>query len=109
MGNELAARPAKFRDAQGRPLHPRGRTGIAGRGLLGRWGSNLAVAALVVRPTEGPDHLEVLLGQQPGQTRLELPQGFLRPGETPEAGAVRVLAAETGCRLSSRAEPLPQA
>ncbi|XP_030197754.1 ADP-ribose pyrophosphatase, mitochondrial isoform X2 [Gadus morhua] len=34
---------------QNRPLNPRGRTGLAGRGLLGRWGPNHAADPIVTR------------------------------------------------------------
>jgi len=40
----------------GRPLNPRGRTGISGRGLLGKWGPNHAADPIVLRrkpPAEG--------------------------------------------------------
>ena len=37
----------------GRPLNPRGRTGICGRGLLGRWGPNYAVDPIVTRRKPG--------------------------------------------------------
>ena len=33
----------------GLPLNPKGRTGLYGRGLLGRWGPNHAVDPLVTR------------------------------------------------------------
>ncbi|XP_056144189.1 ADP-ribose pyrophosphatase, mitochondrial isoform X2 [Lampris incognitus] len=38
-----------YRVEQGRPLNPRGRTGLAGRGLLGRWGPNHAADPIVTR------------------------------------------------------------
>lgn len=96
MRAELARRPARYRDAEGRPLHPRGRTGLAGRGLLGSWGANLAVAPLAFRPRPEAGALEVLLGQPIGKTRLEIPKGFLLPGETAEHGLERVLENEAG-------------
>jgi hypothetical protein len=34
---------------EGRPLNPRGRTGLAGRGVLGRWGPNQAADPIVTR------------------------------------------------------------
>jgi ADP-ribose diphosphatase len=105
---ELEERPARFRDAHGRPLNPRGRTGLAGRGLLGLWGSNLSVAALAVRPTGKANELEVLLGQPAGQTRLELPKSFLHPGESLADGATRVLETEADCRPDCAAEVLTQ-
>jgi ADP-ribose pyrophosphatase len=40
--------PMQF-DACGRPLNPFGRTGMAGRGLLGKWGPNYAADPIVTR------------------------------------------------------------
>ena len=99
MAGELALRSARARDRdrQGRPLNPSGRTGIAGRGLLGLWGANLSVAAVLVRAAETGE-LEVALGQEPGEVRLELPKGFVLPGEEPADGILRILASETGVR-----------
>jgi ADP-ribose pyrophosphatase len=103
---ELAARPAQYRDRDGRPLNPSGRTGIAGRGLLGLWGVNLSVAAVLVRRAQDSGALEVALGQDPGAARLELPKGFVLPGEDPTAGILRILAAETGVRPAGAGEVL---
>jgi ADP-ribose pyrophosphatase len=103
---ELAARPAEHRDAEGRPLNPMGRTGIAGRGLLGLWGSNLSVAAVLVRPAGDTGELEVALGHRAGETRLELPKGFVLHREDPGNGIRRVLEVETGIRGSDAGEPL---
>jgi len=36
-------------DEQGRPLNPHGRTGLQGRGILGRWGPNHAADPVVTR------------------------------------------------------------
>ena len=95
IADELASRDAKHRDELGRPLNPRGRTGIAGRGLLGAWGANLSVAAVVVRRNRSRE-LEILLGQSEDDTELEMAKGFVRPEETSEACLQRVLEAETG-------------
>jgi ADP-ribose pyrophosphatase len=94
IGDELASREAKHRDELGRPLNPRGRTGIAGRGLLGSWGANLSVAAVVIRRNRSRE-LEILLGQSEDDTELEMAKGFVHPGETSEACLQRVLEAET--------------
>ncbi len=93
---ELEARPAKRRDEQGRPLNPRGRTGIAGRGMLGLWGRNLSVAATVVRRNEMTNELEIVLGTWEGSTELALPKGFVLASEMAERCLGRVLAGETG-------------
>jgi ADP-ribose pyrophosphatase len=95
IGDELATRPAKQRDDLGRPLNPRGRTGIAGRGLLGYWGPNLSVAAVVIRKNRA-EELEILLGQSEDETELEMAKGFLHSGETPEECLRRVFGADTG-------------
>lgn len=93
---ELEARPAKRRDEQGRPLNPRGRTGIAGRGTLGLWGRNLSVAATVVRRNEMTNELEIVLGTWEDSTELALPKGFVLASETAEKCLGRVVLGETG-------------
>ena len=94
--DELAARPAKRRDELGRPRNPRGRTGIAGRGLLGLWGRNLSVAATVIRRNEVTNELEIVLGTWEDSTQLALPKGFVLPTEKAEKCLGRVVASETG-------------
>ena len=39
----------KYKIENGRPLNIRGRTGITGRGLLGKWGPNHAADPVVTR------------------------------------------------------------
>ena len=97
---ELKERPAKRRDDAGRPLNPRGRTGIAGRGLLGYWGGNLAAAAVVVRTNQMSD-LEILLGRNEDDSELNLPKGFVLRSETTEEGLTRVVAEDTGWNSES--------
>jgi ADP-ribose pyrophosphatase len=94
LGDALGERESRFRDEEGRPRNPKGRTGIAGRGLLGLWGANLSVAPVVVRsgPATG---LEVLLGKPEDSSEPILSMGFLLPGEDPEAGVRRVLETDT--------------
>jgi ADP-ribose pyrophosphatase len=106
LGEVLAARPAKHRDEQGRPLNPAGRTGLAGRGLLGLWGPNPSVVAVLLRAVGDPAAIEVALGEGRGGGRLELPKGFLRPEEDPAVGVRRVLEGEAGCRVAVTGEEL---
>ncbi len=89
---------AETRDAAGRALNPRGRTGIAGRGLLGRWGSNFMVGAVVVRTGGTEGELDILLGRIGEGGDLSLPQGFVAPGEHRETAMARVLEGTTGWR-----------
>ena len=48
-------------DATGRPLNPRGRTGLAGRGLLGRWGPNHAADLLLTRDHPVTRKLQIVI------------------------------------------------
>ncbi|MHC4825353.1 MAG: NUDIX domain-containing protein, partial [Planctomycetota bacterium] len=94
----------RHRDDQGRPLHPRGRTGLAGRGLLGRWGANRAAAAVVLRVSAEKEHVDVLLGAKDGVGKLWLPKGFVHEREEETQAIDRILESETGWRPPSRDE-----
>jgi ADP-ribose pyrophosphatase len=48
-------------DDNGRPLNPRGRTGIVGRGALGRWGTNPYLILIITRINQETNELEILL------------------------------------------------
>jgi ADP-ribose pyrophosphatase len=83
------------RDSEGKLLNPRGRTGLRGRGLLGRWGANLAVSVVVTRRNPETDGIELLVGRKAGRVNLSLPRGFVLPGESGIEAATRVVDAET--------------
>ena len=100
LGDSLTER-AKAHDDSGRPLNPRGRTGIAGRGLLGRWGPNEAIAALVTRENIDSGGTDVLLGRKVGQHSLSVPKGFRLAGEEMDSALLRVLEEDSGWRPSS--------
>jgi ADP-ribose pyrophosphatase len=108
IAESLESRPARHRDELGRPLNPRGRTGIAGRGSLGLWGPNLAVAGVALRTSAVTGDLEVLLGSREDNGRLELPKGFILPDEEPATGLARILEHETGWHLGSPGELLTE-
>jgi ADP-ribose pyrophosphatase len=92
---ELEQRPAEKRDDCGRPLNPRGRTGIEGRGLLGHWGANLSVAVVVVRINQNLEP-EILLGRSEDELEVNLPKGFILRSQTMLDGLGRVLDGVTG-------------
>ena len=108
LSEDLRARDSRYRDEQDRPLNPRGRTGIAGRGLLGLWGANLSVAAVVTRMSAVTGDLEVLLGSIEESSRLQLPKGFLFPDEDPGEGLQRIMESETGWRPREAGEVLSE-
>jgi ADP-ribose pyrophosphatase len=83
-------------DDEGRPLNPRGRTGIAGRGLLGRWGANQMIAVVATRINRETLAPELLLGKLEVSGPLSLPRGFVAEGETVEAAIIHALEQCTG-------------
>ncbi|MEU8310682.1 NUDIX domain-containing protein [Actinomadura sp. NPDC048955] len=84
-------------DAQGRPLHPGGRTGKTGRNL-GKWGENRAVDPIVIAGTGR--YQRVLLIRRSDCGAWALPGGMVEPGESAPAALVRELAEETGVDLN---------
>eukprot|EP00966_Prymnesium_polylepis_P143637 3315804-Prymnesium_polylepis.1 len=60
---------------------PGGRTGIVGRGLLGRWGPNHAADPIVTRFNKSGE-LEVILVARVDTGALAFPGGMVNPGET---------------------------
>ena len=85
-------------DETGRPLNPAGRTGLAGRGLLGHWGANLSVGAVIIRGDCYP--FEILVGQREDTDGLWLPSRFLLLGETFEDGLWNMIQNLTTYRAS---------
>ena len=93
---------SQSRDEESRPLNPRGRTGLTGRGMLGRWGANPAVSAVVTRLNAAADSIEILVGRREHQLGLSLPRGFLFPGESADDGISRTLMEETGYQCTAK-------
>eukprot|EP00049_Salpingoeca_infusionum_P018811 m.358873 g.358873 ORF g.358873 m.358873 type:complete len:1618 (-) comp18327_c0_seq1:37-4890(-) len=81
----------EFPVVAGTPINPFGRTGIIGRGVLGRWGCNLAADTVVTRwrrsssgaifKRDGKQVLEFLAIQRPNNGPMSIPGGFVDPGE----------------------------
>ena len=73
-------------DEFNRPKNPRGRTGMVGRGQLGKWGCNLAADPIVTRfePNANPDRkrLQMVAIQRRDTKEWALPGGMVvRPGQ----------------------------
>ena len=95
------------KDDKGRPLNPRGRTGLAGRGSLNRWGANPGIAAVVVCKAVDGAGLQFLVGKQAGHLGASLPCDLLELGESTSDGLRRILAASAGLDLGdTEAEPI---
>lgn len=86
--------PVRLDEETGRPCNPYGRTGIEGRGALGKWGPNKAADAIVTRIGEDNESLEILLIKRPSG-HWALPGGFLDGSEDSRVAAQRELKEET--------------
>ncbi|CAP24123.2 Protein CBR-NDX-6 [Caenorhabditis briggsae] len=62
------------------PINPIGRTGLAGRGLLGRWGPNHAADPIVSRISD-EGHLEFVAIQRRDNREWAIPGGMVDAGE----------------------------
>lgn len=64
--------------------NPKGKTGIRGRGELGRWGANHAADALVTRTMPDGTHMALLCMKNVGDGKSALcwPAGMVEPGST---------------------------
>ena len=82
--------PITFGKADGRPLNPRGRTGLRGRGLLPQWGVNEAVDALVTRHHPRDHRLQFVAVMRPDGS-WAIPGGMLDAGEHAATHARRLV------------------
>lgn len=92
--------PIQHDPENGRPLNPDGRTGITGRGALGKWGANHAADALLTRVSDETGALEVLLILRPSG-EWAIPGGMLDPGESALDATRRELEEETTLTLDA--------
>lgn len=81
-------------DEEGRPLNPYGRTGLRGRGALGRYGANPCGGAIIM----SDDEQEIVVVERKSG-HIGLPGGFMNPGETAEQAAIREVQEETQIEL----------
>jgi ADP-ribose diphosphatase len=86
-------------DALGRALNPAGRTGIAGRGLLGKWGPNYAADPIITCINRSENRVEMLAVQRRDNGQWAIPGGMVDKGEEISATLTRELMEETGVTL----------
>lgn len=70
-------------DEKGLPINPIGRTGLKGRGVLGRWGANFAVDGIVTTFNPISHQLQVLTITRTDTGETALPGGMVDSNETP--------------------------
>eukprot|EP00163_Fabomonas_tropica_P007048 TRINITY_DN1667_c0_g1_i5.p1 TRINITY_DN1667_c0_g1~~TRINITY_DN1667_c0_g1_i5.p1 ORF type:complete len:303 (-),score=52.27 TRINITY_DN1667_c0_g1_i5:348-1256(-) len=78
----------EYRVVDGVPQNPSGRTGIKGRGLLGRWGPNHAADPIVTRwgkDDKGERQLEFVAIQRKDGGGWAIPGGMVESGDTVSA------------------------
>lgn len=81
----------------GKPINPVGRTGMVGRGLLGKWGPNHAADAIVTRfSPDDPNMLQMVAIQRRDTGHWAIPGGMVDPGETVPAAMKREFMEEAG-------------
>ena len=83
-------------DSKGLPLNPKGRTGIEGRGLLGKWGANFAADPIVIKKVNSATYLwciKRLSGE------WAIPGGMVEYGDTVTKTLSKELKEETGMEL----------
>ncbi len=92
-------------DAQGRPLNPRGRCGLAGRGLLGKWGVNYAADPIITRVNQRFGDVEMLAIERKDNGQWAIPGGMVDKGEAVSRTLSRELEEEAGVRLDFSQAP----
>ena len=94
-------------DDRGRPLNPRGRTGMSNRGVLGKWGPNHAGDAIVTRyrrrapgeptpPGASSIALEMVAIKRRDTGEWAIPGGMADPSEIGKAALMREFREEVG-------------
>lgn len=86
-------------DVRGLPLNPKGRTGLEGRGLLGKWGANFAADPIVTRVNPVTKQLELLVILRKDCNQWALPGGMVDAGEVITKTLARELEEETSIHL----------
>lgn len=85
---------AVFEEETGRPINPAGRTGMRGRGLLGRWGPNYAADPIVTRFQGSQLQMVAIRRKDTGQWAI--PGGMVDAGEAVTTTLLREFKEEAG-------------
>lgn len=86
-------------DGKGRALNPAGRTGVAGRGLLGKWGPNYAADPIITCINRRDQNVEMLAVKRRDNGQWAIPGGMVDKGEEISGTLTRELMEETGVAL----------
>ena len=83
-------------ETSGRPLNPRGRTGMSSRGLLGVWGPNHAADPIVTRYHPTTHQLQMVAIRRKDTGDWAIPGGMVDPGEAVSVTVRREFIEEAG-------------
>ena len=86
-------------DKNCRPLNPYGRSGIVGRGLLGKWGANFAADPIITRINPETDELEMIAIERADCGKMAIPGGMVDEGESITSTLSREFTEEAGAEL----------
>lgn len=89
-------------DDNGYPLNPKGRTGLAGRGILGKWGANYAIDPVITRWNETLEQYEILVVERGEIDQLSIPGVMVLDGETGFEALNRRLGEKIGVEFSMK-------
>jgi len=90
----------------GLPLNPFGRTGLAGRGVLGKWGANFAVDGLITTIHPDTNFFQVLTIVRGDTGETAFPGGMVDANETVYETRNRELAEELSIKETDLSNPL---
>jgi ADP-ribose pyrophosphatase len=93
-------------NSNGLPINPFGRTGLAGRGVLGKWGANFAVDGIVTTIHPGTNSFRVLTIIRGDTGETAFPGGMVDLNETPLETRDRELAEELSITREDLSAPL---
>ena len=92
-------------DAAGVLFNPRGRTGLRGRGLLGKWGPNHAADPIVTRwNPEELEQLQMVAIKRKDTGDWAIPGGMVDEGEKVSVTLKREFTEEAGSHLDQRSK-----
>lgn len=83
-------------NAEGKPLNPMGETGVNGRGILGKWGVNLAADPIITRTNPKTKKLEMLAIKRKDNEQWAIPGGMVDDGDSVSTTLAKELKEETG-------------
>lgn len=92
-------------DEYGIPMNPIGRTGIKGRGVLGKWGANFAVDAIITT-INAENNLMVLSITRKDTGESAFPGGMVDPGESVFKTRNRELSEELSVKEDDLTKPM---